>query len=225
MCSVGVRAAVEALLEKYKHEGGSDVLVEFGTAPQLATRIETGAVFDAAILTPIQIEYLVANNKVLQEFCTPIASAGMGLAVRVETEEPKIDTDGELKSYLLGVSSIASGNPANGGFGALYFDRLVERLGVANNTRPKTKFSPPGEFAKPAAAGDVEVGVGLISEIIHVDGVKVVPLMPGDLTSYNKFVGAVAVGSVHVEAAKDFLEMLTSPEGKSVFQANGMSTD
>jgi molybdate transport system substrate-binding protein len=208
--SVGVRPTLEELLPQYERESGHKVSVQFGTAAQMKGRIDAGEAFDVAILGVAQIDDLIKQGKAAADSRLAVARVGMGFAIRADAARPDIDTDEKIRAYLLGVKSIASGNPATGGFGAVFFDNLVQRLGIAAETRPKTRFSPPGEFAKQVAAGDAELGVGLVSEIAAVKGVQSLPLMAQDQASYLAFAGAVASGTKSPEAARGFLQFVSS---------------
>jgi molybdate transport system substrate-binding protein len=220
--SVGVRPALEEILQRYERASGNVVAVQFGTAAQMKKKIDAGEPFDVAILGSSQIDELIKEAKADPASRSDVARAGIGFAVREQAATPDVGSDEKLRAYLERVSSIASGNPATGGFGAVFFDNLVQRLGIAQVTRPKTKFSPPGEFARQVASGEAELGVGLVSEIVSVRGVKSVPLMPHDPASYLHFAGAVAASSRNAAAARALLEYLTSPASQDVFEAKGM---
>ena len=220
LSSVGVRPVLEELLPRFERASGHRVAVQFGTAAQMKAKIDGGEPFDVAVIGAAQVDDLVKQGKGEPGSRTGIARAGMGFAIRGDAPRPDIGSDDKLKAYLQGVKSIASGNPASGGFGSVYFDKLVQRLGIAEETRPKTKFLPPGEFAKPVAGGEAEVGAGLVSEIVSVNGVQSVPLMPQDPASYLVFAGVAASGADG--AARALLEFLASPAARDVFVAKGM---
>lgn len=220
--SVGVRPAIEDLVPQFEKASGHKVEILFGTAVQMKGKIDAGETFDLAILNPPQIDDIVKAGKGVAETRAAVARTGMGFAIPPAMPVPDISSDEKLKAWLLSLKSIASGNPAAGGFGSVYFDKLVQRLGIAEQTRPKTKFAAPGEFAKPVSAGETEAGVGLVSEIVSVKNVKSVPLETGNPASYVGFAAVVATGAKEREAALALLKFLTSAEGQSVFRARGM---
>jgi molybdate transport system substrate-binding protein len=222
LSSVGVRPVLEELLPQFERASGHKVAVQFGTAAQLKAKIDAGESFDVAIIGSSQVDDLVKQGRGAADTRSGIAKTGMGLAIRDGASKPDIEGDDKLKAYLLGVKSIASGNPASGGFGSVYFDNLVQRLGIADASRAKTKYSPPGEFGKPVAAGETEVGAGLVSEIVSVKGVQMVPLMAQDPASYLGFSGVAASGADSADAARSLLKFLTSPAAHEVFKARGM---
>ena len=221
--SVGVRPAIEDLVPQFEKARGHKVEILFGTAVQMKGKIDAGEAFDLAILNPPQIDDIVKTGKGVAETRAPIARAGMGFAIRPDAPKPDISTDEKLKTWLLSLKSIASGNPAAGGFGSVYFDNLVVRLGIADQTRPKTKFAAPGEFAKPVGAGEAEAGVGLVSEIIAVKNVQSLPLETDNPKSFVGFAGVVSAQAKQADAARALLKYLTSPEAQAVYRAKGLT--
>jgi molybdate transport system substrate-binding protein len=222
MSSVGVRPVLEELLPQFERASGHTVAVQFGTAAQMKAKIDAGEPFDVAIIGVAQVDDVVKQGKGAADSRIGIARTGMGFAIREAAPRPDLGTDDKLRAYLQGVKSIASGNPASGGFGSVYFDRLVQRLGIGEEARAKTKHSPPGEFAKPVASGEAEVGAGLVSEIVSVKGVQAVPLMPQDPSSYLGFAGVAASATDRDSAARALLRFLASPAAREVFTAKGM---
>lgn len=220
--SVGVRPAIEELVPQFEAASGATVEILFGTAVQMKGKVDAGESFDLVILNPPQIDAIIADGKGAAGTRAPLARAGMGIAIPLDAPIPDLSTDEKLKNWLLTIPSFATGNPASGGFGSVYFDRLVERLGISGVTRPKTQFAPPGEFAKPVAAGNAQAGIGLISEIVAVKGVQTVPLMTQDPAGYVGFAGVVGSAASNPEAARALLQFLISPGGQAVFRAKGM---
>jgi len=51
------------------------------------------------------------------------------------------------------------------------FDKLLERLGIADEIRAKAKLKQGGYVAELVASGDAELAVHQISEIVPVKGV------------------------------------------------------
>ena len=76
--------------------------------------------------------------------------------------EPKLDisTPEALKRALLAAKSISYSNPAFGGASGVHFGKVIERLGIAEEMKAKTKFPPQGGFAaRLLASGEVELAV------------------------------------------------------------------
>lgn len=222
--SVGVRPVIEELIPQFEKASGHTVEILFGTAVQMKNKLDEGEAFDLAILNPPQVDEVVKAGKGRADARARLARGGMGFAIPPDAPVPDISTDEKLKAWLLGVNTFASGNPAAGGFGSVYFDNLVTRLGIADYTRPRTKHSPPGEFAKPVGAGQAEVGVGLISEIVSVKNVQTVPLGEKDPASFVGFEAVVSAAAADADAGRALMAFLTNPQSQAVFRAKGLTT-
>ena len=87
-----------------------------------------------------------------------------------------------MKQTLLNAKSIAYSEPSAGGASGVYFAKLLERMGIAEAMKPKTKYPPPGGFsAELLLTGEAELAVQQKPELMHVAGAEIVGLLPGDL--------------------------------------------
>jgi molybdate transport system substrate-binding protein len=58
--------------------------------------------------------------------------------------------------------------------------------------------------------------------LLHVAGIDIVGLLPGDLNLVTQFAAAIMSGSNNAELGKALIEALRSPESKAVFGAKGL---
>jgi molybdate transport system substrate-binding protein len=102
-----------------------------------------------------------------------IASSGIGIAARAGAPKPDISTPEALKRTLLAARVIGFGNPAAGGAAWVYFARVIERLGIGEEMKAKTKFPAPGGYtASMLVTGEVDFAVQQIPELAFVNGVE-----------------------------------------------------
>ena len=73
------------------------------------------------------------------------------------------------------------------------------------------------------AAGDVELGMIVIPNILSVPGAQLVGPLPEEIQSYIVFTAAVAVNSPNQQAARDLIAFLKSPAAIAAIKAKGMS--
>jgi len=69
-----------------------------------------------------------------------LAGSGVAIAVKTGAPKPDISTPEALTQTLLKAKSIAYSEPSAGGASGVYFAKLLERLGIAEQMKPKTKF-------------------------------------------------------------------------------------
>jgi molybdate transport system substrate-binding protein len=109
-----------------------------------------------------------------------------------------------------------------GGLSSVYFAGLLERLGIAEQMKPKTRLGSPSEGVRPVAAGEAELGIGQMSEIMLVEGVERLGPLPAELQSYTNLTAGVAAGAKDPEGAKALIEFLTAPAALPVLRAKGL---
>jgi molybdate transport system substrate-binding protein len=221
--SIGVRSAAEGLFRQFETTSGHKLAVTWGTAPMLAKRIESGERADVLILSRASIDTLGKQGKIAPGSEVTLAGSGVAIAVKAGMPKPDISTPEALKQTLLKTNSIAYSEPSAGGASGVYFAKLIERMGIAEVMKPKTKYPPPGGFsAELLMTGEAELAVQQKPELLHVAGCEIVGLLPGDLNLVTEFAAAVMAGSNNAEIGKALIAMLQSPAAKAAFRAKGL---
>jgi molybdate transport system substrate-binding protein len=221
--SIGVQGAVEQLIPQFEKASGNKITVTWASAAMLVKRIESGETADMYILTRAGIDALAKEAKVAPGSDVALASSGIAVAIRAGASKPDISTPEALKRALLSAKSIAYSDPAAGGASGVYFAKLLERMGIADQMKAKTKFPPPGgNSASLLLTGEAELSVQQKPEVLYLRGVEVVGLLPGDLNRVTVFAAGIAPDSKSAEAGKALIKMLQSPESATVFRANGL---
>jgi molybdate transport system substrate-binding protein len=221
--SIGVRSAAEGLFAQFEKTGGHKLAVTWGTAPMLGKRIESGETSDVLILSRAGIDALVKQGKIAPGSDVTLAGSGVAIAVKAGAPKPDISSPEALKRTLLAAKSIAYSEPSAGGASGVYFAKLLERMGIAEQMRPKTKYPPAGGFsAALLLTGEAELAVQQKPELLHVAGAEIVGFLPGDLNMVTQFAAGIMPGSKNAEAAKALIAMLRTPESKAAFNAKGL---
>jgi len=222
--TIGVRSAAEPLFTEFD-KASHKLAVTWGTAPMLVKRIEGGDTADLVVLSRASIDTLQKQGKIAPGSDVALASSGVGIAVKAGAPKPDISTPEALRRALLAAKSIAYSEPSAGGASGVYFAKLLERMGIAEQMKPKTKYPPPGGFsANLLMTGEAELAVQQKPELLHVAGAEVIGLLPGDLNVVTEFAVAVMVGCKNGEAGKALMKMLQSPEASAIFRSKGLDT-
>lgn len=221
--SIGVRSAAEELFRKFEKQSGNRLAVTWGTAPMLVARIEAGERADVLILSRVGIDTLAKQGKILLGSDVTFAGSGVAIAVKAGAPKPDISTAEALRKTLLHTKSIAYSEPSAGGASGVYFAKLLERMGIAEQMKRKTKYPPPGGFsAELLLTDEVELAVQQKPELLHVSGVEIVGFLPGDLNLVTHFAAAIMAGSKNAAAGTALIGSLRSPEAATVFRAEGL---
>ncbi len=221
--TIGVRSAAEGLLAQFEKTSGHKLTITWGSAPMLVKRIEDGESADVLILSRAAMDALAKQGKIAPESDVTLASSGVGIAVKTGAPRPDISTPEALKQTLLRAKSIAYSEPSAGGASGVYFAKLLERMGIAEQIKPKTKYPPPGGFSgELLLTGEAELAVQQKPELLHVAGTEIVGLLPGELNVVTKFAAGLSPNTKHAEAGKALIGMLRSPQSAAVFKSKGL---
>jgi molybdate transport system substrate-binding protein len=217
LASTAVKTTLEELGPQFEKATGNKVEFDFAPAAILKTKIDQGTAFDVAILTVPVTDSLAGAGKI-DTARTTIAHSGIGVAIHKGAPKPDISTTEAFKRTLLNAKSI--GFTAAGATGA-YLKTLFEKLGIADELKPKLKLLQ-GAAGEAAANGDVEIGMTQISEILPYANADLVGPLPSEVQSYTYFSAAVSAASREADVAKAFIKFLAAPAALAVIKAKGM---
>lgn len=218
LTSGAFRPVLEAIIPAFEARNGNKVIVTNDTSGGVAARIARGEVFDLAILTPATVEGPAREGKVI--LVTPIASVGVGVAVKAGTPKPDISSSGALRQVLLAAPKIAMVDPASGGTSGAYLVTIFDKLGIADQIKPKLVLTPGGLAAERLVDGQATLALGQTSELMAVKGATLVGPLPPDLQSRTIYVAAMNPKAS--ETPIILLAMLAGPETINILADYGM---
>jgi molybdate transport system substrate-binding protein len=99
---------------------------------------------------------------------------------------------------------------------------MFEELGIAAAVKSKLQLLPPGQAAERVGAGQAEVVLTLVSEILPVEGVELVGALPAEFQGNVAFAGALSPKPANAAAATQFINYLSSAEVTPVLKKKGM---
>ena len=219
VASNGVKAVIESLEPELERAAGRPLDIEFSTAASLKTRIESGESFDVAILTPSLIDDLVEQAKVAAAARRNFGRVGVGVGARAGSRFHDVGTVDALKRTLLEAQSIAY--TADGQSRAT-IDRAFERLGIATEMQAKSILKGPGQAPAAVAAGEAELVLTLVSEILPVPGLVLVGPLPEAVQGYIGFAASRSAQTRLGPSANAFLEYLGTDQAREALVAHGM---
>jgi molybdate transport system substrate-binding protein len=211
-----------AALPEFQKQTGHKVTVENDTVGALRKRIEAGEAFDVAVLTPTAVDDLSRTGKLVEGTRANLARVGIGVMVKAGAPAPDIGSVAAFKRALLAAKSVAYIDPASGGSSGIYVAGLLEKLGIADQIRPKAKLKKGGYVADLIAGGDAELGIHQISEIVPVKEVTLVGPLPAEVQNYTTYAAGLGAGAKDSEAAKALIKTLSGPAVADVLKARGM---
>jgi molybdate transport system substrate-binding protein len=216
------KSTVMALLPEYEKASGNKVTVDNDTVGALMKRIEGGESFDVVVMTPETVDQLAAKGKVTSGSRTNLARVGVGVMVKAGASKPDISTVEAFKKALLEAKSISFIDPASGGSSGIYIEKLIDRLGLSDQVKPKEKLKQGGYVADYVESGQAELGIQQISEILPHASVTLVGSLPKDIQNYTVYAAGIGAGAQDTAAAKALIASLVSPSAQALFKSKGM---
>ena len=218
----GMRPVLGDLVSVFERTTGHIVVVSYGTGGATRDRVLNGEAVDLTILPKPLMDELLKHGKVVPGTTVNIAHTDVGMGVRAGGPKPDISSIEAFTHSLLAVKSIVYPDPARGGASGIYFVRVLDRLGIADQMRPKTKLLPQGYTAELVAKGEAEMAIQLANEILAVPGVEFVPLPPELQTTDFVFAAGIAVSARQPELAKDLIRALSAPTAAPIIKSKNM---
>jgi molybdate transport system substrate-binding protein len=225
LTSVALTSAFNELAPKFEQATGNKLDIGYSLIADIRKRMLAGETADVIILSRPVMDELGKQDKFTPGSIVNVAGTPVALAIRAGAPKPDISTADALKQTLLAAKSVVYADPAKGGASGVYFARVVDKLGIAEQLKSKTILVPGAQAAEMVAKGDAEIGVGQASEIVPVAGAQLLGPLPGDLNSVTLFTAAIGAGTKVPEAAKSLIEFLTGPAAKPIFGAKGFQAE
>jgi molybdate transport system substrate-binding protein len=210
---------LDALAPAFERATGSRYSVQADSAKTMLARIKGGETADAVILGAAVIAELVRLGIVAAGSARPFARARVGVAVRAGAPRPDISSVEAFKRAMLDAKSIA--HTVHGASG-MYVPVLLERLGIADEVRHKIVTRPGGYIGKVVAAGEAEIAVQQIVELLAVPGIDLVGPLPDAIQKVFETAAGIFTASAQPEAAEALLRFLTAPAAAAVFEEKGL---
>lgn len=219
---LSTHAAMEVISElgpQFERATGHKLSFSFDPANIIKRQIETGSAFDVAIVTRGVIDDLTKLGKIAADSRADIGRSGLGISVRKGAPAPDISTVDGFKRALLSAKSLIRSTEGTSG---IYFEKLVERLGIADEMRGKIRLGPSGRLAEFVARGEVDMAVQQVSELLPVHDAQFVGPFPPELQLYTVFSAGISSASVNREAAEAFIKFLTASSAAPLLRAKGL---
>ncbi len=219
LSSVGIKAVVDELVPQFEKATKHKVTTTFDLASTMKTKIEGGAPFDVAILTPPLLDDLIAKGLITSASRTAVARVGLGLMIKAGAKKPDVSSLNAFRRTLLDAKSITY---ASAGASGVAFLAIVEKMGIAPQIKVKAKPVASGEDVNAnITSGAADLAVLPVSEILPVKGAELGGVFPAEVQTYV-VMAAGASAKTQGDAANEFVSFLMSPANDAVVKVKGM---
>ncbi|MDK4736284.1 substrate-binding domain-containing protein [Rhizobium sp. CNPSo 3490] len=218
--AVAVRPGVLALIPQFESAIGFKVEVKWEVNPAVKKQIEAREAFDLVIINPPMVQDLTALGKIKPGSEVGFGRIGMGVATKAGGRPLDIGSVEAFKHALKSARSIAYASDGSSGG---YFSGLLDRLGIADEVKPKLVGISGGQTASAVGRGEAELGVVPVTSILAAaPEVMLVGRFPAELQSYIDFAIGVSASSTVAEAAGQLSAFLASPAVDGILAAKGV---
>jgi molybdate transport system substrate-binding protein len=220
IASNGVKTFVEALVPAYEKSSGRKVAVTYGTSSGLVKDVASGARFDVFIATTEAVTQVSQAGKLTSDPHTVLGRSQVGVGVRQGARKPRIGTAAELKQAALEAKAVTY---AGNGASRPHIDAMFARLGIADAVKAKALLEQGSERAIARVnAGDADLLITLVSEILPAPGIELVGPLPPEFRSDVTFAAAVGASAADPAAARALIGSLVSAEATPILRQKGL---
>jgi len=211
--------AYRELVPQFERATGHRITTIFTGTLDADKRLAAGEAYDLLIMSGPSIDEHLKDGKLVAGSRVDLAKSGVGVGVKAGASKPDIHTTDALRKTILGAKSIGYSTGPSG----LYVLKLFQRLGVADQVKPKLKQTATGVFVGSIiASGEVEIGFQQVSELGQYPGVDFVGPLPADLQELTIFSSGITRNAKQADAARAWVRYLTGPEAVQAFTKRGM---
>jgi len=219
LSGAAVEPALLAAADLFRQRTGTAVTVTFATTPDIRRLIGAGATPDVVIAPPATLDELAKPGKLVSAAQVALGRVGVGVVVRDGAPRPDVSTTEALKRALIDADSVVYNRASSG----LYVEGLLQRLGLAERMRAKTKRYMGTDMIEPLIHGQgKEIGFMPVVQILNWRGrgLQLVGPLPAEIQHYTTYAAAPASRS---EGGLTFVRFLGASDAKAIFSGVGIA--
>jgi molybdate transport system substrate-binding protein len=225
LATVALTPALDELAVQFERATGNKLTIGYSLVADIRKRMIEGETADVVILSRPVMDELQKQEKFAPASIEDVVGATIAVAAKAGAPKPDIGSVESFRRSLLAAKSIVYADPAKGGLSGVYFARVLERLGIAEQMKPKTILVPGAEAGAVVARGDAEIGVAQSSEILSVTGVQLVGPLPGEFASVTVFSAGIGANTHAPDVARSLIRFLKGTSARLVFKSKGLEPE
>lgn len=218
--TIAVKKVLDTFISgAWTHETGITVGTVYEPTNALLDRIAAGARPDVMIGVTHQLTPLGQKGIADLASCFAIARVRVGIAVAPESAVHDISTVNALITALTGARSVAY---SRAGASGVYFARLLDRLGIAEQVNARATVTDTGFTAAAVMEGRADIAVQLISEHRCVPGARILGPLPEDVQNITEFSAVLSEAASQRPEPQALLRFLTGDQAREAYRLAGM---
>lgn len=219
LAPVALRAPIGHLVERFEALQTLKVAVDFDLNPAILDRMIAGDTPDVVLTRPPLMEELIEAGLVSGDLHRPFGRISLALGRACVMTDP-LRTIPEVRAFLCEAGSIGYTHAATSG---RLFMAALEDLGIADDLAPRLRPMEPGEPARAAAAGKIDLAAAPLPVILATEGLNPVAIMPGTLGTDQRISVSLSVPGMARDAAHDLLNHLSGKDSDPALKEHGVA--
>ena len=219
LTSNSTRPVLDALIPEYTKVTGNTVSLSVDTAKSMVEKINAGESGDVVILGRGPLQELADAGIVVPSSCRGFARAVVGVGVRSGEPWPDISSVDAFRAALLASKSIA--HTVHGASG-MYIPVMLEKLGIAGQMQAKTVTRAGGYIGEVVVAGEADIALQQIPELLAVAGLDLVGPVPDAVQKVLETAVGICSASSQAAAAQVMLDHFADPAHAGLFAGKGL---
>jgi molybdate transport system substrate-binding protein len=215
LASQGSISGVRDLASGFQSATGHKVIAT--QEANVMIKVNAGAPADIVTANPPVIDDLIKQGKVVGSR-VDFARAGIGVAIKQGAPKPDVSTTEAFVRMLRNAKSIGYSTVGSG----LMVAQIIQRLGLTDELKARTKFLDGFPAAEAVARGEVEIAMQQINVILPVAGAELAGPLPAELQQYNYFAVGVLAVSKEREVATALIKFMGARENEALVRKSGL---
>jgi molybdate transport system substrate-binding protein len=219
LATAAVQEIYNELGPQFENASGHKLVTTWAGTVDVVKKIGAGESFDLVLVAANSLDELAKMGRFGPGSITGIAKSGIGVAVPAGAKKPDLSSGDALKRTLLSAKSIAYSTGPSG----VYMAGLIQKMGIADELKPRIKIVPPGSLVgEVVARGEADIGFQQTQEFLSVKGIQFVGPLPPDVQVMTLFSGGIPVNAKEIDGARALVKFMTAPAATPVIKKTGM---
>ena len=217
--SMATRRVLSELIARFEAASPLRASLESVGGVDAAKRVRAGEPFDVVVLASNAIDDLIAEGHLVAGSRVDLVNSGVAIAVPAGTPHPDISSADAVKRAVLAAPSVGYSTGPSG----VHLAKLFATWDPSGALQDRTVVAPPGvPVASLVARGEVALGFQQLSEMLSVEGIDVVGMLPAGTQVLTTFSGGIARSASHADAGRALLQFMAAADVADLKRQNGM---
>lgn len=217
--SMATRQLLAELAAQWQRLSGLELVIESVGGVDAAKRVQAGEAFDGVVLAADAIDKLIAGGHAVVGSRIDLVQSCVAVAVKAGALMPDISTEAALRRAIEAAPTIGYSTGPSG----VALVKLFEKWGMGADLQQRIVQAPPGiPVGTLVARGEVALGFQQLSELMHLEGIKVVGALPESASITTIFSAATCAASVQRENLARLFGFMASHDTVAIKHKHGM---